>query len=218
MSLETLLHESDIVTLHVPLTKEGIDKTWHLVDDAVTGKMKRGAWIINSSRGEVAGTEALKKGIRSGSLSGAVADVWENEPEIDIELMNMVSVATPHIAGYSTDGKANGTAIVVNELSKFFSLPLKSWYPERLPEPVQQIINIDCRGKNISQIIGEAVEHTYDISADDRRLRENPSGFEKQRSEYPVRREFHAFTVRLLNGTDESKEILDKLGFNTTIL
>src|SRR5664280_3414060 len=88
------------------------------------GKFKRGAWFFNSSRGEVTDTNALKKVLCAGKLAGVVIDVWENEPDIDPVLLQQAYIATPHIAGYSTDGKANGTAMVVNALCRYFNLPL----------------------------------------------------------------------------------------------
>ena len=92
--------------------------------------MKKGAWFINSSRGEVTDTATvLKVSLSSGKLGGAIIDVWENEPDIDLELMEKAFISTPHIAGYSTDGKANGTAMVVNSLARFFKIPLVNWYP-----------------------------------------------------------------------------------------
>ena len=141
--IERILKEADIITVHVPLTMTGEDKTYHLFDDINFSKMKKGSWFFNSSRGEVAETLALKKVLGSSVLGGAVIDVWENEPDIDTDLLSKVFAATPHIAGYSTDGKANGTAMVVNYLSSFFSLPLENWYPGNVPEPLFSEIVID---------------------------------------------------------------------------
>jgi erythronate-4-phosphate dehydrogenase len=108
VNLDQLLDQSDIISLHVPLSNDGIDKTWHLFDRKTLGKIKKGGWLINSSRGEVVETEALKNVLIDEHLGGAVIDVWEKEPEIEIPLMHMSFLATPHIAGYSSDGKANG--------------------------------------------------------------------------------------------------------------
>ena len=90
----------------------------------------------------------LKKVLNSGKLGGAVIDVWENEPDIDLELMQQAFIATPHIAGYSTDGKANGTAMVVNSLCRYFNLPSENWYPENIPLPASPYISIDCNRQN----------------------------------------------------------------------
>ena len=211
--LETLFRESDIISLHVPLNVVGEDKTYHLINDSSLKKIRKGTWLINSSRGEVADTASLKKALASGRLAGTVLDVWEHEPDIDIDLLGRSFIATPHIAGYSTDGKANGTAIVVNDLSHFFDLPVKEWYPEALPEPAGRLIEISCRGKSPEQIVREAVNVTYNISEDDLALRFSPSDFEKQRNDYRVRREFRAFTIELTGGNKQLRDILKKMGF-----
>jgi erythronate-4-phosphate dehydrogenase len=213
MSLEKLLKESDIITIHVPLNCVGEDKTYHLIDNITIKNLINGTWLINTSRGEIADTLILKKALRSGKLTGAVIDVWENEPDIDYKLMKMTFIATPHIAGYSTDGKANGTSMVVKALSKFFNLPLPAWYPSDLPEPVDKIISIDGRGKSTEDILREAVIHTYNISEDDRMLRSSLSDFEKQRGDYPVRREFPFYKLNLADCPTEVSEILKNLGF-----
>jgi erythronate-4-phosphate dehydrogenase len=213
VTLGEILKESDIVTVHVPLNVVGQDKTYHLFNERNLKKMKKGAWFINSSRGEVTDTAALKKTLESGKLSGAVIDVWENEPDIDLDLMSKVFISTPHIAGYSTDGKANGTAMVVSSLCKHFDLPLKTWYPEDVPQPTDQEIIIDCKGKSDEDIIRRAVFHTYDITQDDINLRFSPSDFEKQRSDYPLRREFPSYKITLTGGTNRVQKMLEALGF-----
>jgi len=210
---ETVLREADILTFHVPLTFVGRDKTYHMVNDRTIKKMKKGVWLINSSRGEVAETNSVKKALDSGKIGGAILDVWEHEPDIDYPLMQKTFIATPHIAGYSTDGKANGTSIVVNELARFFGLPLKDWYPADVPVPPASEFSINGKGKSPEAIVREAVEHTYNISEDDLRLRFSPSDFEKLRGNYRLRRELPAFTVNLDGGTKKVRKILEGLGF-----
>jgi erythronate-4-phosphate dehydrogenase len=212
-SLKTVLFESDIVTVHVPLNAVGEDCTYDLFNDLIFKKMKDGAWFFNSSRGEVTNTSALKESLVSGKLGGAVIDVWENEPDIDLELMSKVFIATPHIAGYSTDGKANGTAMIVNSLCKYFNLALKDWYPEKVPLPFFPEINIDAKGKTDEDIIREAVSHTYNILSDDKKLRASVSDFEKQRGDYPLRRELTSYKINLIGGNSEVKKTLEELGF-----
>ena len=213
-NLEKLLRESDIVTLHVPLNITGEDRTWHLFDDRSLRLMKKGVWFFNTSRGEVAETSALKKIATQGTSGGTVIDVWENEPHIDPELLAASYIATPHIAGYSTDGKANGTAMSVNALCKFFDLPLVNWYPDDVPVPPDPVIQIDGKGKSDQDIIREAVLLTYNIGRDDKKLRSSIADFEKQRGDYPLRREFPAYTVRLGNSFEKAYEMLQNLGFN----
>ena len=216
-SLGTILYESDIVTVHVPLNVVGEDNTYHLFNEKSFKKMQKGTWFINSSRGEVTDTCALKETLRSGKLGGAVIDVWENEPDIDIGLMAKTFIATPHIAGYSTDGKANGTAMVVNSLCKYFNLPLKNWYPDNVPEPSVPVITIEGKGKSDEDILREAVHHTYRIEGDDIKLRFSPSDFEKQRGDYPLRREFPAYTFKLKGANKNVHKMLKVLGFKVGI-
>lgn len=213
LSINTVLYESDIITVHVPLNVVGEAQTYHLFNDESFKKIKKGAWFINSSRGEVTDTQALKKVLYSGKLSGAVIDVWENEPDIDLELMQQAFISTPHIAGYSTDGKANGTAMVVNSLGSYFNLPLVSWYPESVPPPSSPYISIDCTGKSEEEIIGEAVFHTYNIDEDSKRFRRSSADFEKQRGDYQLRREFTSYIVNLRKGSDIVSQMLENLGF-----
>ena len=216
-SLNVVLSESDIVTVHVPLNVVGKDCTYHLFNDESFKKIKNGAWFFNSSRGEVTDTYALNKVLHSGKLSGAVIDVWENEPDIDPELMQQVFIATPHIAGYSTDGKANGTAMVVNSLIKHFNLPSETFYPDNVPLPVSPYISIDCSGKSEEEVIREAVIHTYSIDEDNIRLRLSPSDFEKLRGDYPLRREFTSYTVDLKGGTENVRQKLETIGFRIKV-
>lgn len=213
LNLEQLLNESDIITLHVPLNLEGQDKTYHLFNNEIFSKIKKGSWLINSSRGEVVDTEALKNALSSERLAGAVLDVWENEPDIDTQLMDMTFLATPHIAGYSTDGKANGTAMSVKALCEFFNIPLSGWFPADLPPPLIPVVSIGGDRKSDEEILNKAISHTYNIVEDDIKLRFRPSEFEKQRGVYPVRREFPAFTINMERGTEDTRKMLAGLGF-----
>ena len=214
VNLRTVLNESDIITLHVPLNVVGEDCTWYLFNDMSFKKVKKGTWFINTSRGEVAETGPLIKAMESGKLGGAVIDVWENEPDIDMRLMSGTFLATPHIAGYSTDGKANGTSIIVNALSGYYDLPLKDWYPPEVPEAEDQVISISEAGKTSEDVLVEAVSRTYNIDEDNISLRFSPADFEKLRNDYRIRREFPAYTVKLNGGTRQSREMLQQLGFN----
>jgi erythronate-4-phosphate dehydrogenase len=214
VSLEKLLYESDIVTLHVPLNRTGEDKSLHLVNEATLKWVKRGAWLINSSRGEVVDEPTLKKALTDGTLSGAVLDVWENEPAIDLQLLEKVTLATPHIAGYSTDGKRNGTVHMVRSLAKHFYLPLKEWEPSDIPEPKSPFIVLDSRDQTMEKIVCQAILHTYDVTKDDVRFRASPGDFERLRNIYPLRREFPAYSIILLNDQSPVKEKFLVLGFS----
>ena len=108
----------DIVTLHTPLNLDGIDKTYYLFNKDNLNKLKDGAILINSSRGAVINNLDLLIAIEKKKLK-VVLDVWENEPDINTELVNNVLIATPHIAGYSYEGKVNGTKIIYESLCEY---------------------------------------------------------------------------------------------------
>jgi erythronate-4-phosphate dehydrogenase len=213
-TLDAVLEKSDIITLHVPLTLTGEDKTFHLFDDDAFKKIKKKAWLINTSRGETVYSDSLKKALSAGTITGAILDVWENEPDIDKNLLDNVFIATPHIAGYSTDGKANGTAMIVNSLCRFFNIGLTDWKPQNIPPPENPEIIIETNRKGYEQIIGEAVFHSYNIATDDYCLKSSPATFEKQRGDYKVRREFSSFTVVIQGKNAAAEKTLKELGFN----
>jgi erythronate-4-phosphate dehydrogenase len=174
--------------------------------------MKPGAILLNSSRGEVVDSAALKAPLDSGVLRTAL-DVWENEPDIDVALLDRVTLATPHIAGYSADGKANGTAMSVRAVSRLFGLGLEEWYPASLPAPECPVLRIDCRNKTREEVLLDAIQATYDIEADDSRLRNSVETFETQRGNYPARREFFAYRIQAANASDATTGALKRLGF-----
>ncbi len=212
--LSEILQMSDIITLHVPLNLSSPYRTHHLFDAATFDCLPRRTILINSSRGEVVDNMALKHVLKSRSIGAAVLDVWENEPDIDRDLLPFLNIATPHIAGYSADGKANGTAMSVRALSRFFGLPLTAWQPSGVPEPVQSLrFELDCSGKSLQQCLCEAVWHTYSVNDDDGNLRASPGTFEKQRGDYPIRREPEAFTANVKNGHSGIGEQLQVIGF-----
>ncbi len=214
ISLEGIIRECDIITFHVPLNKDGIDKTYQMIDAEFLSKVNRGTIIINTSRGEVVDGDALKKAVLNKHLGGLVLDVWENEPDIDLELLTLCDIATPHIAGYSADGKARGTAMIIDELSRYFNLGIEGWEANNIPAPPDPVIRINCNGLPEEDILKTALLATYDVTEDDQKLRRNPSDFEKLRGDYPPRREFKAYTLALENGSVETKRTFRKLGFN----
>lgn len=213
-SLDYLLANSDIVTFHTPLIREGKDATFHLMNEAKLPLLKKGAIVANSSRGEVCDTQAMLKGLDNGQISSLVLDVWENEPHINASLHNKVWFGTPHIAGYSVDGKSNGSTMTIHAIAKEFGLPLLDWQPSSLPVPDNPFIHLHEDGEPAFLTAAKAILKTYDIIEDDKRLRENPDNFEKQRGSYPVRREFNIWEVVPAHGTrPETIEMLIALGF-----
>ena len=214
VDLDTLVARSDIVTLHVPLNREGEDATWHLFDAARLATLRPDQFLINSSRGPVVDNAALKAALRAKALRGAVLDVWEGEPEPDRDLMDLLDIATPHIAGYSADGKATGTQMSVRTVAAVLGLPLADWRPADIPAPAQPLaFTLDATGKSRQEVLSEAILYTYDILADDRALRAHPERFEQLRGDYPVRREPAAFTLRLQGGDPALADAFAALGF-----
>lgn len=217
VSLDELMAGSDIITLHVPLSKDGEDATWHLFDGDRIASMGKEQILINSSRGPVVDNKALKAALQAGSIKAAVLDVWEGEPELDPELIALLDITTPHIAGYSADGKANGTMASVRTVAEILGLPLTDWTPSGVPAPEQNLeFEIDAQGKSCEEVLREAVLYTYDVREDSDRLRNAPELFEKLRGDYQIRREPSAFSLVLKSGTAQEVEALEAIGFKVT--
>jgi len=209
--LRKLLTDCDIITLHVPLNREGEDKTVHLLDRHNISVMKRDAILINSSRGEVVDNIALRDALKDGALRGAALDVWEGEPDTDPELVAVTDIATPHIAGYSVDGKANATINSVRVVAAELGLPMGRWEPEGLPLPAEPLINLSDTCDSSAGVVARAVFHTYPIMEDDRLFRNATEKFEYLRDNYRIRREFGSYSVR--TNSKEAGQILHNLGF-----
>ncbi|HKJ40503.1 MAG TPA: 4-phosphoerythronate dehydrogenase PdxB [Sunxiuqinia sp.] len=213
VSLQQIMEESDIITFHVPLNMKGKDATYHMANDDFYAALKRKPIEFNTCRGEVTETEATKAAIKNGQVSGLVIDCWEHEPNIDLKLLEQVDLATPHIAGYSKDGKANGTTMSVQAISRHFKLGIDDWQPTGVDLPEQTTIQLDGEGLSEEEIIKHAVLFTYDIREDDRTIRKSPETFEKQRGNYPVRREYPVFSIEAKNIDHTVLTKLKTLGF-----
>ncbi|MDD5206813.1 MAG: 4-phosphoerythronate dehydrogenase PdxB [Desulfobacterales bacterium] len=212
VSVDSIVREADIITLHVPLNRGGPDRTYHLWDHDFFSSLKKKPFLINTARGETVNTQALKEALTRKKVEGAVMDVWENEPQIDLGLLHRTEIGTPHIAGYSLDGKANGTSMVVRALSRFFNLGLDQWRPDHMPAPEKPVIENIPSGA-AEQIILACVEATYDVESDSRRLRQSPETFEEQREHYPLRREFPSYVVADPHAWEKAETQLEVLGF-----
>jgi erythronate-4-phosphate dehydrogenase len=213
VSLETIRDEANVITFHVPLTRSGKDKTFYMADEEFFRELKKKPVLINSSRGEVVDGNALKDALAGGGVRAAVLDVWEGEPEPDPELMYMVDLATPHIAGYSVDGKANGTGMSVRALSRFFFLGLDNWEPDNLPEPRIDNLIIDGSRFELQELLVILARRAYDVLRDDDVLRKNPQKFEELRASYPPRREPPAIRVSIINDYKGAGNVLRTLGY-----
>jgi len=214
VSVDTLKAESDIITFHVPLSKTGDDKTYHMANEEFFSGLRQGTIIINTSRGPVVKSSALKKSIPNKSISYTVLDVWEDEPGIDEELLDSVNIGTPHIAGYSADGKANGTAVCVNAVRKHFNMNMPGWYPNDIPLPSNSVLfEPECNSGNYFKVLHDIILHTYNIREDDSSLRASPDKFEWFRDHYPVRREYPLYKIRLSECCNSLSKKLNELGF-----
>ena len=214
VKLDEVLGEADILSLHVPLNRGGEDNTFQLVNRDFISRARKGVILINTSRGAVVDEVALMEGIGHSVFSEVVLDVFEQEPDIDPELLEAISLATPHIAGYSLDGKANGTSMSVQAISRHFGLGMDIWSPDHIPLPEQAELYGDASRDQERDLLWEIYSHSYDVSADNQRLRADPGSFELQRGEYPFRREAPAYSVRLFQGYQELSNVLEKLGFS----
>lgn len=218
LPLDALL-KSDVITLHTPLTHTGEDATLHLFDRARLMQMKRGSVLFNTCRGEVVDNAALKAVLQRGHLRAAVLDVWENEPAIDAELLPLVEIGTPHIAGYSLDGKLNGTNQIYHAACEFLGVAPQWQIESALPVIAESTIRLEENFETTETKLDRLIKRVYDITADDRRLRallnlpaaERGRYFDELRKKYPVRREFQNYTVS--GGNDVAAQI-KALGFD----
>lgn len=179
--IETLQKNADIITFHVPLTTEGEYKTLKICNLDFIKKLKPTAIIINSSRGAVVDNLDLLNALNGGEIFTAILDVWENEPNINLKLLEKCFIATPHIAGYSVDGKANASMQIVRKLSDFFNLNLSNWQPNT--SDYQEF----CL--TYEKLNPENILKSYNVMDDCIKLKNNPEKFEFFRGNYPPRRE-----------------------------
>lgn len=210
VSLRQIAEEADIITFHVPLEYRGKYPTYHLADEAFIRSLQKKSWLINAARGAVHNTKALLEARRSGKISQLVLDCWENEPEINRELLQETTIATPHIAGFSADGKANATRMCLEEIAVFFRINIEK-IKEAIPPPlINHLIDLN-------EFDTDRMSHTILTSFDplpvDQLLRETPERFEWFRSHYPHPREFGAYSIA--NANPEERQVLEGLGFIT---
>lgn len=205
LPLEEVLDRSDIVTLHVPLTREGPYATRHLLDAARLNRMKPGAWLLNTCRGAVVSNVDLKNALGQGSPGSVVLDVWENEPTPDPELLRRVNLGTPHIAGYSFDGKVRGTVMLYQALVQSMGFPAEWDYESALAATGEDKPALVAPGRDQDgpDWLNALVRQMYDIVDDDARMRSMPTHpaearapfFNELRKHYPRRRTFPRFNL-----------------------
>ncbi len=212
--------QCDIVTVHVPLTHTGPDPTYHLVASDFFGRMHSDAIFVNSSRGDVVDESALMEVIDRDELLGVCLDVWSGEPTINLDLLRKTDIATPHIAGYSLDGKVAGTAMIFDAACDFLGIAPPIDVLSLLPEP--SLPGLSVTGDAATErVIRETVFQVYNILEDDRKLRrmtelneaEVGNYFDNLRRDYPPRREFHNTELTFRGCDAEIRRKLLGLGF-----
>jgi erythronate-4-phosphate dehydrogenase len=215
------LCDSDFLSLHVPLTRQGADRTWHLVNERFLQRIRSGCTLINTSRGAVVDDAALLEALEQGVLSGAVLDVWQGEPSVSVELLRKASISTPHIAGYAFDGKVRGTQMIYAAACGFLGVD-PNWAPNGLMcASESQDITLTTDRRSSRQVLFQAVRSTYDIERDDAALRasaELPRHqrrrlFTSLRRDYPLRREFRNTRITLEPFEVQLAETLEALQF-----
>ena len=217
VDLATVL-QSDVVTVHVPMVRSGAHPTFHLLDAPLFSQLRPGTVLLNTSRGAVADNVALNDALAARDDLAVVLDVWEGEPSINLSLLEKVALGTPHIAGYSLDGKLRGTEMIYRAACEFLAAPLQWDARAALPPDITIELPEGVQG---GALVRAAVLGCYDVRADDRRLRrsrelaadERPGYFDRLRKEYPVRREFAATRLVGASIPDREREQLTGLGF-----
>lgn len=210
----------DFITTHTPLKMEGEDKTFHLADEAFFNSLTAKPYFINTSRGGCCDTGAIKNALDSGQIAGAVLDVWENEPNIDNDLILKAELSTPHIAGYSYDGKVAGMVMIYEAACKYFGLEATQAIGDFLPVPEVGEITVDSDGDE-QAIMQNTVQQIYVINRDDFNTREilivpqdqRGKWFDDLRKEYPIRREFQNTKVVLTKDDASLAAKLKGIGF-----
>ena len=204
VSVEQIIEQCDVISLHTPLSKSGDFATWHLLDETRLNRLKPGTWLINASRGPVVDNAALRNVLNAREDLQAVLDVWEGEPQVDVELADLCVLATPHIAGYSLDGKQRGTAQIYQALCAFLGQTPQVQLADLLPAPWLAKVELSANSDQ-AWALAMVCRGVYDPRRDDADFRRTLTGpvdqqkqaFDGLRKHYPVRREIEGLTVHI---------------------
>lgn len=174
IALNELIARADIVTLHTPLYREGPDATYHMVDARLISALRPNAILLNAARGAIFHTEEVLRALSARPDVRLAIDCWEGEPQLNEQLLRRAEIATPHIAGYSLEGKHRATSLVVSALARHFGLPI-------------DLGHIDMGTASRPSL--QRIAQSYDPMPDDRALRAEPTALERLRNRYPLRPE-----------------------------
>ncbi|AMT89957.1 MULTISPECIES: 4-phosphoerythronate dehydrogenase PdxB [Pseudomonas] len=219
VSLEQIIEQCDVISLHTPLTRSGNEATWHLFDQQRLQQLKQGAWLINAARGPVVDNAALREVLLEREDLQAVLDVWEKEPEVDPALAELCVLATPHIAGYSLDGKQRGTAQIYQAYCAFSGQPAAIQLSDLLP--ATWLSEVSLHGdSDPAWALAMLCRGVYDPRRDDADFRrslvgnvaEQRTAFDALRKQYPVRREIEGLKVRIEGDAPVLRQIVEALG------
>ncbi|WP_343553676.1 4-phosphoerythronate dehydrogenase PdxB [Pantoea sp.] len=215
-SLDELVAQADILTFHTPLFKDGRYKSWHLADAALLMALKPNTILINACRGAVVDNAALLEVLKMRHDLSVVLDVWEPEPELSLDLLDKVDIATAHIAGYTLEGKARGTTQVFEAWCEFIGQPQQVSLDSLLPAP--EFGSVTLRGKLDQPTLKRLVHLVYDVRRDDAPLRKvaaQPGEFDRLRKQYEERREWSSLQVNCDDA--ETAAMLNQLGFRASL-
>ncbi|MHC3823672.1 MULTISPECIES: 4-phosphoerythronate dehydrogenase PdxB [Pseudomonas] len=219
VSLEQIIEQCDVISLHTPLTRTGEGATWHLFDEQRLQQLKPGTWLINAARGPVVDNAALRNVLLEREDLQAVLDVWEAEPEVDVALAELCVLATPHIAGYSLDGKQRGTAQIYQAYCEFIVQPPSIQLSDLLPAPWLSEVTLHA-DSDPAWALAMLCRGVYDPRRDDADFRrslvgnvtEQRAAFDVLRKQYPVRREIEGLKVRIDGDSPQLQQIVAALG------
>nr|WP_314482981.1 4-phosphoerythronate dehydrogenase PdxB [uncultured Pseudomonas sp.] len=221
VQLDTLLQACDVISLHTPLERGGQYPTWHLLGQAELARLRPGAWLINASRGAVVDNRALRTLLQQRDDLHAVLDVWEGEPQVDLQLADLCTLATPHIAGYSLDGRQRGTAQIYSALCQHLGVAEQVRLADLLPRPPVAQIELDAEA-DLQWALAMLCRAVYDPRRDDADFRRSLSqdaqqqraAFDQLRKHYPPRREIEGLAVRVRGDSPQLAQLIDALGAN----
>jgi erythronate-4-phosphate dehydrogenase len=224
VSLNEIIARCDVISLHTPLDKGGNSPTWHLFDHARLQQLKAGAWLINAARGPVVDNRALRQVLLEREDLQAVLDVWEKEPEVDVELAELCVIGTPHIAGYSLDGRQRGTAQIYQALCAHLGQPASVRLEDLLPKPWLAQVTLDAATDPV-WALNALCRGVYDPRRDDADFRRSLVGdaerqrlaFDALRKHYPPRREIDSLRVRLNGDSASLRQIIQALGATVVV-
>lgn len=212
--------QADVISLHTPLTRDGEHPTWHMIGAEQLAVMKEDACLINTCRGGVVDNDAMLDHVAANREFDCVLDVWEHEPELNLELMDCCLLATPHIAGYSLDGKMRGTEMIYQGLCEYFNIPVDRKLPQFLPEPGIKRVNFSDQVPE-HQALRTAIRTAYEVRVDDGKMRTAmrkasnlKTAFDRLRRNYPMRRDIPTLKIGVPSKCLELQQVLRAAGFD----